>query len=397
MTTAFGVEVARLRAVSGLSLRRLAELTHYHSSGLSRIEKGEQTVPIDLAQRLDAVLNADGALIELAGAVLVTRSASAGSTAFAEWALGEPAGRLSLQWIANELSTIAEAFVHDSPGPLLADLAQVRDRISAALRDRPSPAHGRDLLVLAGITIELMAQITENLGDPMSAREHVAAAEALARRCDHRGLLAWTLGTRALIHEWHGKPARAIDDAHEALEVAPPGDSRIRLWALIARCAARVGDTHRSRTAAQQAIATLESTPSTTVDDVLAIGGSLTFPTPKLFYYLGGASLQRGDHAECERWSAEAIAAYSCGPSRHRSYGDEALARSNLAMSRLVSGEIDAAREVVAPVFELPADRRISPVAEGLRGVAAVAIRTGSRAAVLADEIDDFLRRGLTQ
>ncbi|MFE3360849.1 helix-turn-helix domain-containing protein, partial [Streptomyces californicus] len=79
----------------------------------------------------------------------VGQSASA-STAFVEWVVGADSGKLAVEWIADELSQIATAFVHASPVPLLARLDDLRDRIAASLRGRPSPGHASDLLLLAG-------------------------------------------------------------------------------------------------------------------------------------------------------------------------------------------------------------------------------------------------------
>jgi transcriptional regulator with XRE-family HTH domain len=323
----------------------------------------------------------------------VGQSASA-STAFVEWVVGADSGKLAVEWIADELSQIATAFVHASPVPLLARLDDLRDRIAANLRSRPSPGHASDLLLLAGVAMELMAQVAENLGDPVSARGHVTAVEALAKHCGHSGLLAWTLGTKALICEWHGDPVAAISIAERALQVAPVGDSQVRLSSLVARCAARLGDRDRAQTAATAAVAAFEAAPARG-DELVVLGGSLTFPEAKMNYYLGTTHRLLGNYTSSQVWSQRAVDAYTSGPIALRSYGDETLARADIALARLAEYEVDGAHEVLAPVLVLSADQRISPITKGLQHVERAAVEIGPAGAELAAQVGTFLGRAL--
>ncbi|MDX6328445.1 MAG: hypothetical protein QOI83_828, partial [Streptomycetaceae bacterium] len=61
----FGRELRRVRTVRGLSLTRLAELTHYSKGYLSKIETGAKPASSDLARRLDDALDAGGHLMRL--------------------------------------------------------------------------------------------------------------------------------------------------------------------------------------------------------------------------------------------------------------------------------------------------------------------------------------------
>ncbi|WUH94292.1 helix-turn-helix domain-containing protein [Streptomyces sp. NBC_00433] len=65
MTEEFGQEVRRLRQAAGLSLAELAELAYYSKGQLSKIENSLAVPPLDQAQRIDDVLNADGTLVAL--------------------------------------------------------------------------------------------------------------------------------------------------------------------------------------------------------------------------------------------------------------------------------------------------------------------------------------------
>ncbi|WP_406239945.1 hypothetical protein [Nocardia sp. NBC_01009] len=248
----------------------------------------------------------------------------------------------------------------------MVELGGLRDKIRRALQAGPPPRQARELLFLAGVTIELLAQITSNLGNPFSAMQHALAAESLATQAGHDGLRAWTLGTQALIAEWNADPGSAIEIVRRASQWSPAGEHQIRLAALEARCAARLGRRDEALTAVARALAAAEATPNS--DEVVAFGGSLQFPT-KLAYYLGTTYRLIGEPADAEQWAQQAVDGYTRGPDKDRSYGDEALARADIAIVRITNRAVEGAREILAPVFALPPGQHIHPVAEGLRAV----------------------------
>lgn len=65
MTDAFGEELRRRRERAGLSVSELARRVHYSKGHLSNIENGRKHATIDLAERCDTELGAEGHLIEL--------------------------------------------------------------------------------------------------------------------------------------------------------------------------------------------------------------------------------------------------------------------------------------------------------------------------------------------
>ncbi|MEV6138193.1 hypothetical protein AB0L63_19435 [Nocardia sp. NPDC051990] len=342
---------------------------------------------IELAQELGEAPHSSGPVPDRLEA-----SAEA-SLALAEWASNDHAGQLTVDSLASELSRIAQQFVHAPPRPLVAELDALRDTIRRALHTGPPPSRARELLVLAGVTIELLAQITSNLGNPVAAMQHARAAESLAARAGHNGLRAWTIGTQALITEWNTNPGSAIEIARRASQCSPTGEHKIRLAALEARCAARLGRRDEAANATTEALATAE-TASDSVDDVGAFGGSLRFPTTKLAYYLGTTYRLLGEADNAEWWSQKAVDGYTRGREQDRSYGDEALARADIAIVRITGRAIDGAREILAPVFALSPAQHIHPVAEGLRAVdnslRATRDANAPIARTLSQEIDVF-------
>ena len=368
---AVGREMRRLRELRGLSMGELAARISYSQQYVSLIELGTRPAPAALVARVDDVLAADGALLALAAAQALQRrleGAAQESTELALLAREEPVSDLSRDRFFREVATVAQKYVHEPPVPLLNSLLRTRGRIHRALQSGPRPHRERDLYLVGAVAVQLLGEITDDLaGHTAAAMAHVTAAQDLAAAAGHQGLAAWVAGTKGLIVEWSPKPAGALEILAEAASWAPPGEPRVRLLALQARCASRVGDAALVRSAAVQAERAAEETLEE--DEVSAFGGAMRFPTAKLAYYLGGAFRRIGDHQQAERWGLDAIERYASGPPFLRSYGDEGLARIDVGLARLGRNEIDGAQEVLAPLLQLSPDRRISPIMGEMRTV----------------------------
>lgn len=319
-------------------------------------------------------------------------SCAAESLAFAEWVASSDTGQLTVESLATQLSSIARKFVHSPPGPLLIELQALRNRVESHLRAGPALRRTRELLFLGGIAVELLAQITDNVGDSVSAMQHAMAAEVLASEAGHDGLRAWTIGTKALIAEWNNDPAAALEFARAAAVWAPHGQPRVRLAALEARCAARLGRANDARAAIDTAVRAAES--ANTTDELASFGGSLRFPTTKLAYYIGSTYQFIQDYPKSETWALEAIDGYSHGPAEERSYGDEAIARTDVAIARITRGAVDGATEILKPVFKLKPDQRIYPITDGMTAVDNILLATHDLTAAsvrnLSEEIEVF-------
>ncbi|MEV3961574.1 helix-turn-helix transcriptional regulator [Nocardia sp. NPDC050193] len=371
MSGEFGPAMKRKRAERGLTADDLARVISYDRSALSRIERGNRRPTMDIAARIDAALDAGGSLVRLAertsshagdNGLEVTARESAD---FAVWITAD-SGQLDSAQVTDELAAIGRQFVCAAPLPLIERLRVLRGEIRATLQMGPAPAHARELALLAGITIDLLAHVTENLGHPRAAERHARAAESIAVKLGHPGLQAWAGGTRALIWEWNNRPAEAMELAAEAASIAPIGEQQVRLAAIEARCAARVGRADAAHDAITRSI---EAAEAAAHDELTMLGGALRFPISKMAYYLGSTHRLLGEHDHAQRWALEAISTYETGPASERSYGDEALARADVAISRIHSGELDGAKEILTPALRLPSEQRIQPIADGLRAV----------------------------
>ena len=87
--------------------------------------------------------------------------------------------------------------------------------------------------------------------------------------------------------------------------------------------------------------------------------------------------------------------AYEEAPEDERSFGDEAGSRTDLAVARVRSGELDGAREAIQPVLDLPIAQRIHGVVSSVVNVHRTVTASGAQAPVgrdLQEAIEDYCR-----
>lgn len=290
--------------------------------------------------------------------------AAAVSLEFLSWAESDRVPSAVLDHISSELRRIAVDYVHRPLPPLFFDLVALRDNTFRLLKERPHPQQSRELFFVAGTVCTLLAHASQNMGQASAARTQAATAWACAKQADHADLQAWVRGTQALIAEWTESPEQAIAFARAGWALARSTESRVRIAAIEARTLARMGDVAGAVDAVQRAAR--ERDAAEKPDSLAEFGGVLTFPYVKQRYYAGSTLALVGRHAEAEQTALDAIQLYETGSTAQRSYGDEALARVDVALSRTADDDLEGARAALQPVLSLPAGQRIGQIALGL-------------------------------
>jgi hypothetical protein len=307
---------------------------------------------------------------------LVSQAATE-SARFGQWADSLAIGDLAIETLHLRIRQLATAYVHTPMIPIFQGLTTLRDELFEFL-NTPDPSQARDLYLVAGITCGLLAHASGNLGDLPAAHLQACTAMICARQADHPTLAAWVLTVRALQSEWSGQPEASLDYVsrarrHTARELRP---STVGTWghAIEARALARLGRasdaTHAIRQAADCRDSCHEADCRNEFDE---IGGILTFPEPKRLFYAASAYRRAGNIPAAIEHAQSAISAYTNGPAEDRSYGDEALARVDLAISH-ASGEtpdLAATGEALRPVTTLPAPLRLPTLGGPLRDLRA--------------------------
>ncbi|SOE32514.1 helix-turn-helix domain-containing protein [Streptomyces sp. OK228] len=395
----FGLASRLIRERAGLRQDDMAFMTGLSQSFLSMLEAGGRRLTnLDKAARFLEGIGTPDALLappfrEHAAPVAPARAPYSGPGRHAPWPathdvtdLNELAAQaaaqslhftdeitksnvsnVELEGLESTLAQIASDYVHAPLQKIFTDLVSIRNHLFSLLSGRQPLGQTRELLLLTGTSCLLLAHASQNLGDEDAAIAQLQTAWTFAEQADHNDLRAWVKGTSALIAEWSTRRQTALDYTRQAMRLAPGGETRIRIAAIEARAAARIGD----RTTAMAALEDLQRAreQKAAPDALTRFGGLLTFPEAKQEYYIGGAFALLGEHHLAEQHATAAIELYENGPKEHRSYGDEALARLDIATARISAGEIEGAGEQLQPILELPADRRIRQLGDAMHAV----------------------------
>jgi len=271
--------------------------------------------------------------------------------------------------------TLARAYVHGEPLPLLRELLADRDEVFRLLRTRRRPSDDRHLLLLAGLVCGLIGNAALDAGAGREAAAYARSAWTYATLAEHAGLRAWLRGLQAMIAYWSGDAAAAVGLTRDGHSQAPGPTARARLLAIQGLVQGALGagrDGLRAVTAAADELAAPGG------GDVLhdGIGGEFGFGPAKRAYLSAAANLHLERPSAVIHDAREAIALYQTGPAEDRAYGNESLARADLARAHLMHDELDAACAVLGGVLSLPAEKRIDAVDQRLTAIGTV-LRSG--------------------
>ncbi len=239
-----------------------------------------------------------------------------------------------------------------------------------------------------------MANASHDLGDNHAALMQARTAFVCADNADHDGLRAWVRGIQSMVSYWAGWTHDAIKLAALGAESASRTSGTVSAWipALQARAWAVLGNAEEVGAAIQRATAARERVDLNSFD---VIGGKLTFPLARQLYYAADASSWlAGKERETSDFAESAICAYQDLPADERSYVDETIARTDLALSRAYRGELDGVQDALSPVLELMPSERIGGVVVNAVRVGAALREERYRGTVLArqlvEELEDF-------
>lgn len=387
-------------SISGKHLERLAKLERPHEECFSGTRQALEAMferPFDelfTAPAADGTGSASSPEPDTATSPReLAATAARGSMDFLAWAEDDRLPPSVLEHVQEELQRIAIDYVHAPLLPLFEDLVHLRDTTRDLLKDRPHPGQSRELFAVGGITCLMLAHASQNLGNSQAAGVQANTAWACAEQADHNDLRAWVLGTQALIAEWSpGRLRKAVEFAQRGQQYAVSSESRVRLAAIEARVHARSGNSAEAVEAVIKAQRARDT--STPVDSLAEYGGLLTFPEVKQLYYAGSTLCMAGEPEAAEQTALQAIQTYESGPTEQRSYGDEALARVDVAVARLATGDLEGAEQALSPVLALPPAQRIQQISSGLDRVRTVLgtdrFAMVGQAGQLRDHIDAF-------
>lgn len=301
-------------------------------------------------------------------------------------------GGESLEQLWAETSRLAIAYPQQPLPVITGDIVSLQDIVFSLLEGRQRPSESRDLYVIGGLASGMLSKASHDLRDPGTAMTHARTALLCANNAEHASLAAWVRGLQSLITYWALRPRESLEYAQLGQQLpGTAGSVTVWLASLEARAWARLGNGAASREAIARASELREQLDR---DDLDEIGGLCYFSHPRQLYYASdaGAAVPDNDDSglreETEAFASSAIAAYGQAPDDEKSFGDEAGSRTDLAIARVRSGNLEGAREAVQPVLNLPVAMRIHGVVTSVLDVHR-AVTAQATDAPLAHDIQD--------
>lgn len=362
----FAARMRELLDQRGMSYRALAARTFYAKSYLHALAHGTKVPTREVAERVDEALMAGGELV----AYVADGSAAADrdSVRLVELLCGGQVDD-AVTASAAGAAQLAVDYLSTPPGVMLGRAGALRREAMAVLPRLHGPARAgeaADLVLALGHLSGVLAYAALDLGDAEAAARHARAAWQCAEAIDHHGLRAWTRGTQSLICRFANNYPLALEYARDGMRYAHDGASTARLLCGQAQSHANIGD----GPAARRELATAADAHGRehTVD-----GGLFGFSAAKLAYYSGSTLIWLDRPADANRAQAESLRAlklWEAGAAPERSEGDEALAHVYLATARLQLHQLEGAIAAIAPILDLPEQRKLSWIGKRLARIA---------------------------
>ena len=296
-------------------------------------------------------------------------------SAFGAWAESSNVGPLTLDDIAASTRRIAHDYVTKPPLDVYARAGLLTDRVFRLLQQGHQPSDlAKELYTWAGYLCALLAWMAGDLGHP-------AAAESQARTawiCAEKGsgddtLRAWVLSTMSKIYLWDQRFEEAASTAARGMELRPKGTAAVMLACQEADAWAELGGA--ASDPAQIALAKADAARQA-LRGGDAVGGLLSCDIVRQHNYTGAVLLRAGDLEGAVHQADQALTIARDDPqiaygtvAQIRIWAASAHLRQTTTFDKAGSGGLDGARDVLAPVLALPADRRLAPVVRRMRGI----------------------------
>lgn len=295
----------------------------------------------------------------------------------------------------DDVQRLATLYPQRPLSELLGDLVDVQEGLFTLLERRQRPEVGRQLYFLSAAVGGMLAKASHDTGEAHAAMLQARTAYLCAEQADHNGLRGWLRGLQSMVAYWAGRHNEAVRYAEQGMEYAAVGGGTTAIWLPVsaARAYAALGDVDNAVGSIQRAETAWEHVQPDEVDE---LGGLCTFSTARTIYYAADALAWTPGQPDAERYAEQAVAAYADPTDASWAFSDQAGAHTDLAIARITRGELEGAAEALAPVLDLPPERRINGIRHSVQRVHATL--TSSRAsgdgaaAGMQEEIEAFMR-----
>ncbi|MGH3832869.1 MAG: helix-turn-helix domain-containing protein, partial [Pseudonocardiaceae bacterium] len=134
-------------------------------------------------------------------------------------------GPRTLEHVDSVVSDMAAAFGHTPPGELFLKARWYRRQVEDLIAGRHTLREGRQLYRYAGSLSVILAGLSNDLGDPVTAGAHCIDAWEHGWQAEDHEICAWAMDAQATISAYSNQPAAARDAAERGLKQAPQGSA----------------------------------------------------------------------------------------------------------------------------------------------------------------------------
>ncbi|MEY9848289.1 hypothetical protein ABH940_005390 [Streptacidiphilus sp. BW17] len=273
---------------------------------------------------------------------------------------------IALEQLQDDLTRLARTYGTNPPVTVYLEARRLHSQISTLLDQTSVPAQSQDLHFAAGVVAALLSQVCFDLGSRLAATELARASRMHADVIGHGPLQAFADGTLALLAYWDGAPERAVRVLQRSQDIHLGGAGAVRRASIAARAYAHLGDAVSSR---RQLALAAEADRDQRDDLHDGLGGEFAFPEQRRLLSAGSALLSLGDAQGAADSSGQALAVVRAMPAGQRPMKVMGEAAADQALARLLLGDLDAAAESLAVVFEVPAEVRVDGLVQRIRPV----------------------------
>lgn len=312
-------------------------------------------------------------------------------------AAAESVSDTTLDQLRDDVVSLARGYERMSPFDAFRQAKALREQ-AEHLRDRTQvPVQQQDLLIIAGEACALLATAAFDLGSLDSAARLSRSAALYGETARFDPLRAFAGGILAYVAYFSGRPSEALRFARASLTFGGLGDvARRRLSAIEARAFGHLGDTASAQRAIQS---TLQEGTGRTDDLHDAIGGEFAFSDERLAMCNATTSLLVGDGAAAEEHAGTALHLVQTRPAARRSPHVLGGAAADLAIARLLRGDLAGAADALGALWEVSPEQRATGLLERttiLRRTLTIPRYAGAPLAIdLGDRLEDFNRVSL--
>ncbi|MEV0220324.1 XRE family transcriptional regulator [Streptomyces sp. NPDC050704] len=281
------------------------------------------------------------------------------SASWAQWAETSNVGDIAIEQLMADTRVLASEYLTSDPVRLFGRTRSLRDRVFALLDGRQYQQQSVDLYAVAGYLCGLLAWMSSDFGQLRAADTQGRTAWLCAELAGRDDLRAWVLSTCSKIAFWDGRLRDAVNHARRGASCRPSGTVTVLLACQEADAWSQLG----AQDEALAALACAERARDTVTGDD-DVGGIFSCRPARQGNYAAAVQLRLGRPADALRAADHALRLLVAEPVR--AYGTEAQIHISQAAAHLTVGEAEGALEALAPVFALPPDHRLVPVARRL-------------------------------